>query len=185
MHRSEHLLEKPPASASASGWPWKGRLLRHLSLPPGSPNLRLASRARCLASPTAPAPTTHDTQNLVPLLASSSCVCSSPKQRLCGRPRPAKEQSHIVQSKQLWYQLEQKRNHAPRPQSPNPAGQSRVKRLKAARQQNMPLSASRAFIKGSFYVATPSAAPPGTLLPTSFEKPEYSLSLLADGVCSR
>lgn len=52
---------------------------------------------------------------------------SFPKQHFCCWPHPTKEQSHIVQSKQLQYHLEQINNHTPRPQSPNPAGQSRVK----------------------------------------------------------
>lgn len=111
---------------------------------------------RSPASTAAPVLTTCTMQSRVSLSSSSSCVCSFPEQRLCCRPQPAKEQSHIVQSKQLPYQLEQKCHRAPRPQSPNPAGQSGVKRLSAARQQNMPLSLPRAFTQGGFPVATPS-----------------------------
>lgn len=65
------------------------------------------------------------------LPSSKFCVCFFPKQQLRCWPHPTKEQSHIVQSKQLQYQLEQIDNHTPRPQSSNPAGQSRVKRFKA------------------------------------------------------
>lgn len=175
----------PPARASALGWPWKGDLSRLLSLPPAGATEPPSRWPRSPASTAAPVPTMPRRQSPVSLSASSSWACSLPKQRLRCRPEPGREQSHIVQSKQLPYQLEQKRNHAPRPQSPDPAGQSRVKRLEAARQRNTPLSVPRACTKGGSYAATPPPPPPCTLLPTSFEKPEHSMSLCADGVCSR
>lgn len=150
----------PPARASALGWPWKGDLSRLLSLPPAGATEPPSRWPRSPASTAAPVPTMPRRQSRVSLSASSSWACSLPKQQLRCRPEPGREQSHIVQSKQLPYQLEQKRNHAPRPQSPDPAGQSRVKRLEAARQRNTPLSVPRQGLhQGGFLRGDPSPAP--------------------------
>lgn len=124
------------------------------SLPPGEGISVLRATLNCVGRHCSPCANLKHIKHC--LTFSKFCVCFFPKQQIRCWPYPAKEQSHIVQSKQHQYQLEQIDNHTPRPQSSNPAGQRRVKRLKATRQKNTPLSA----FKGPLSSAVLMWAPP-------------------------